>query len=211
MRTQNWKRHITGLLAALLAVSMPVQALGAAVPGSRAHVRSQELAGPSSAVSGMNHAEALLQESESFDPVFYAYNYPDVIANYGNSAAALEAHYRTFGYYEGRMANAGDLLAWRLRAARLVRRFLDYNRDLYLNGAVDASFPWFNADAYLSAYPEIRKQLLEQRGDVETAGSQADSSNSEAGNSAGETEDSQADSSDREADSSTVPYEKEAA
>ena len=60
------------------------------------------------------------------------------------------------------MANAGDLLAWRLRAARLVRRFLDYNRDLYLNGAVDASFPWFNADAYLSAYPEIRKQLLEQ-------------------------------------------------
>lgn len=89
MRTQNWKRHITGLLAALLAVSMPVQALGAAVPGSRAHVRSQELAGPSSAVSGMNHAEALLQESESFDPVFYAYNYPDVTANYGNSAAAL--------------------------------------------------------------------------------------------------------------------------
>ena len=60
------------------------------------------------------------------------------------------------------MANAGDLLAWRLRAARLVRRFLDYNRDLYLNGAVDASFPWFNADAYLSAYPEIRKQLLEE-------------------------------------------------
>ena len=165
MRTQNWKRHLTGLLAALLAVFMPVQALGAAVPGSRAHVRSQELAGPSSAVSVMNRAEALLQESESFDPVFYAYNYPDVPANYGNSAAALAAHYRTFGYYEGRMANAGDLLAWRLRAARLVRRFLDYNRDLYLNGAVDASFPWFNADAYLSAYPEIRKQLLEQRGE----------------------------------------------
>ena len=74
----------------------------------------------------------------------------------------------------------------------MVRRFLDYIRDLYLNGAVDAFFPWFNADAYLSAYPEIRKQLLEQRGDVETADSQADSINSEA-------------------DSSTLPGEKEAA
>ena len=162
MRTQNWKRHITGLLAALLAVSIPVQALGAAVPGSRAHARIQELAGPSSAISGMYRAEALLQESRSFDPVFYADAYPDVTTNYGNSAAALEAHYRTFGYYEGRMANAGDLLAWRLRAARLVHRFLDYNRALYLNGAVDASFPWFNAGAYLSAYPEIRELLLEQ-------------------------------------------------
>ena len=111
MRTQNWKRHITGLLAALLAVSMPVQALGAAVPGSGAHVRNQELAGPSFAFSALNYAEALLQQSEIFDPVFYADTYPDAAAVYGRNAAALEAHYRTFGYYEGRMANAGDLLA----------------------------------------------------------------------------------------------------
>ena len=79
---------------------------------------------------------------------------------------------------------------------------LGYDGDL---SGVFAPFAALSAgESKILEFVNDEKQLLEQRGDVETADSQADSLDSK-------TADSQADSSDREADSSTVPYEKEAA
>ncbi len=43
-----------------------------------------------------------------FDAAYYAMQNPDVVAVVGNDAAALEAHYNTFGVSEGRAGNAED-------------------------------------------------------------------------------------------------------
>lgn len=43
-----------------------------------------------------------------FDAAYYAQQNPDVVAAVGNDAAALEAHYNTFGAAEGRAGNAQD-------------------------------------------------------------------------------------------------------
>ena len=46
-----------------------------------------------------------------FDPAFYAEQYPDVVAAYGNDPNALYKHYLTFGIQEHRFKNAYEAAA----------------------------------------------------------------------------------------------------
>ena len=166
MRKHFLKKHITGFLTALLVLSMPLQSFGATMTGMKA---SSILSGQTTQTDYASSAEVLkqLREIPAFDAGFYADTYPDALRAFGRNAAALETHYRTIGIYEGRMANAGDLSAWKLRNMRRIRRFLDANTAYYLAHFLDADFPWFHADTYLQKYPEVREMI---RKEYEAAG-----------------------------------------
>ena len=149
------KKRVTGLLTALLVLSMPLQSFGATATGVRRSSAYMNQTGQTAQTDSASSAEVLkqLREIPAFDAAFYAPTYPDAAAAFGGNAAALEHHYRTMGIYEGRMANAGDLSAWKLRNMRRIRRFLDANTAFYLAHFLDEGFPWFHADTYLQKYP----------------------------------------------------------
>ena len=163
------KKRVTGLLTALLVLSMPLQSFGATTTGMRRSSSYMNQAGQTAQTDSASSAEVLkqLREIPAFDAAFYAPTYPDAAAAFGANAAALENHYRTMGIYEGRMANAGDLSAWKLRIMRRIRRFLDTNTAFYLAHFLDEGFPWFHADTYLQKYPEVREMI---RKEYEAAG-----------------------------------------
>ena len=169
MRKHILKKSITGFLTALLVLSMPLQSFGATMTGMRASSAYTNQTGQGAQADYASSAEVLkqLREIPAFDAGFYADTYPDALSAFGRNAAALETHYRTIGIYEGRMANAGDLSAWKLRNMRRIRRFLDANTAYYLAHFLDADFPWFHADTYLQKYPEVREMI---RKEYEAAG-----------------------------------------
>ena len=163
------KKRITGLLTALLVLSMPLQSFGATTTGMRRSSSYMNQAGQTTQTDSASSAEVLkqLREIPAFDAAFYASTYPDAAAAFGGNAAALENHYKAMGIYEGRMASAGDLSAWKLRNMRRIRRFLDANTAFYLAHFLDEGFPWFHADTYLQKYPEVREMI---RKEYEAAG-----------------------------------------
>ncbi len=165
------KKRVTGLLTALLVLSMPLQSFGATTTGMRRSSSYMNQAGQTAQTDSASSAEVLkqLREIPAFDAAFYAPTYPDAAAAFGANTAALENHYRTMGIYEGRMANAGDLSAWKLRNMRRIRRFLDANTAFYLAHFLDEGFPWFHADTYLQKYPEVREMI---RKEYEAAGTE---------------------------------------
>ena len=167
------KKRIAGLLTAFLALSIPLQSFGATMTGMKASSAYMTQTGQTAQTDSASSAEVLkqLRETPAFDAAFYAATYQDAAAAFGRNAAALENHYRSMGIYEGRMANAGDLSAWKLRNMRRIRRFLDANAAWYLAHFLDADFPWFHADTYLQKYPEVRniiRQEYEAAGAVPT-------------------------------------------
>ena len=163
------KKRITGLLTALLVLSMPLQSFGATTTGMRRSSSYMNQAGQTTQTDSASSVEVLkqLREIPAFDAAFYASTYPDAAAAFGGNAAALENHYKAMGIYEGRMASAGDLSAWKLRNMRRIRRFLDANTAFYLAHFLDEGFPWFHADTYLQKYPEVREMI---RKEYEAAG-----------------------------------------
>ncbi len=181
----NFRHKSVALLSLLLAATMPAQSLAVAAPNvitpsaytqsinigptgaqGQGLAQAQAQAQQGSSIQGLAQAQqgssirALLESQGAFDPEFYADTYADVLATYGRNAVALEKHYRTFGVYEGRMRNSKDMRAMRFRVVHRIRRFLDYNRDYYLAHYKDAAFPWFDAASYLTAYPEVRTQIV---------------------------------------------------
>lgn len=159
----HWKTRFTGLMAAILAASMPLQSMGAVTGLHASALYSQAAAQGTQQSADEAQLSALilqaLQKTPDFDAAFYADTYPDVTAVYGRNAAALENHYRTFGIYEGRMANSADLMAWKIRVMRRIKRFLDHNSSYYLAHFNEADFPWFHADTYLQKYADAADEI----------------------------------------------------
>jgi uncharacterized protein YkwD len=56
-------------------------------------------------------ASSKMATLEEFDASFYAKNNPDVVKVYGKTKKRLYAHYKEYGYKEGRLAYAGQVTA----------------------------------------------------------------------------------------------------
>ena len=91
MRKHFLKKRITGLLTALLVLSMPLQSFGATMTGMRGSSSYMNQSGQTSQTDYASSAEVLKQirETPAFDAAFYADTYPDAAAAFGRNAAAL--------------------------------------------------------------------------------------------------------------------------
>ena len=121
MRRHVRKKRFAGFLAILLAFILTLQPLAAAGPGP-AGTSGYSGNTEESLISGLTKED--LSEIVSlidFDAGFYANLYADVTGMLGTDPSLLALHFRTFGIYEGRKANEGDTLEYRLALLRKVR------------------------------------------------------------------------------------------
>ena len=79
------KKRVTGLLTALLVLSMPLQSFGATTTGMRGSSSYINQTGQTSQTDSASSAEVLkqLREIPAFDAAFYAETYPDAAAAFG--------------------------------------------------------------------------------------------------------------------------------
>lgn len=84
--------------------------------------------------------------NDNFDVEAYKKAYPDLIAAFGANAdpSVYLNHYLEHGIKEGRNAGGFDAIA-----------FIINNYDYFAEHGLDADFPFFNAEKYKAAYPDL--------------------------------------------------------
>lgn len=97
-------------------------------------------------------------QAATIDPQFYSTVYKDVKAAYGTNAKELQTHYDVFGEKEGRSANLQDALE-KKDSRSLVIYYLAKNASYYRKNGLNLDFPFFNADNYLKANPDVAKAV----------------------------------------------------
>lgn len=98
------------------------------------------------AVSPISKDVLLTYYNENFDVEAYKKTYPDLVAAFGENAdkSVYLNHYLENGMKEGRKAGGFDAIA-----------FIINNYDYFMEHGLDADFPFFNAEKYKAAYPDL--------------------------------------------------------
>lgn len=97
-------------------------------------------------------------QAATVDPQFYSSVYKDVKAAYGTNASKLQTHYDVFGEKEGRSANLQDAVE-KKDSRSLIIYYLAKNASYYRKNGLNLDFPFFNADNYLKANPDVAKAV----------------------------------------------------
>lgn len=114
-----------------------------AAPVSVAPIKATET---KSSTATISKETLLTYYNENFDVEAYKKAYPDLVAAFGENAdkSVYLNHYLENGMKEGRKAGGFDAIA-----------FIINNYDYFMEHGLDADFPFFNAEKYKAANPDL--------------------------------------------------------
>lgn len=148
----NMNRKLARSVATVLATTavFGTQVMGVcAAPVSAVPISAEASATETTTKVSTISKEALVKYyNENFDVEAYKKAYPDLVAAFGANAdpSVYLNHYLEHGMKEGRNAGGFDAIA-----------FIINNYDYFAEHGLDADFPFFNAEKYKAAYPDLAK------------------------------------------------------